>query len=302
MRPRSPTRTRSGASTGKRHRLDHALHQGQEHLLRLRQRLDQVVRGRHAERLGQLRRPPPGDPRRPDRDHLGARRSRDAGRSTSPTASCTTRSRSSANVLKALGVKKGDRVVLYLPMIPEAAYAMLACARIGAIHSIVFAGFSPDALREPDQRLRREAGDHRRRGAARRQATRRSRPTPTRRSLHCPTTCASSWCGAPAATSPGTPGRDVWLHEEMAEVSSDCAPSRDGRRGPAVHPLHLRLDRQAEGRGAHHRRLPRLRRDDPPATSSTTTTATSSGAPRTSAGSPATATSSTARWRTARPR
>ncbi|MDR7126030.1 acetate--CoA ligase [Pseudotabrizicola sp. 4114] len=51
-----------------------------------------------------------------------------------------------ANVLKAYGVGKGDRVVLYLPMIPEAAYAMLACARIGAIHSVVFAGFSPDAL------------------------------------------------------------------------------------------------------------------------------------------------------------
>ncbi|MEL6888282.1 MAG: AMP-binding protein, partial [Pseudomonadota bacterium] len=51
-----------------------------------------------------------------------------------------------ANVLKSLGVSKGDRVVIYMPMIPEAAYAMLACARIGAIHSIVFAGFSPDAL------------------------------------------------------------------------------------------------------------------------------------------------------------
>jgi acetyl-CoA synthetase len=51
-----------------------------------------------------------------------------------------------ANVLKNLGIGKGDRVVIYLPMIPEAAYAMLACARIGAIHSIVFAGFSPDAL------------------------------------------------------------------------------------------------------------------------------------------------------------
>ncbi|WP_412554485.1 acetate--CoA ligase [Shimia sp. MIT1388] len=51
-----------------------------------------------------------------------------------------------ANVLEQLGVRKGDRVVIYLPMIPEAAYAMLACARIGAIHSIVFAGFSPDAL------------------------------------------------------------------------------------------------------------------------------------------------------------
>ncbi len=51
-----------------------------------------------------------------------------------------------ANVLKAHGVKKGDRVTIYLPMIPEAAYAMLACARIGAVHSIVFGGFSPDSL------------------------------------------------------------------------------------------------------------------------------------------------------------
>ena len=51
-----------------------------------------------------------------------------------------------SNVYKKLGVKKGDRVVLYIPMVPEAAYAMLACARIGAIHSIVFAGFSPEAL------------------------------------------------------------------------------------------------------------------------------------------------------------
>src|SRR6185437_12756320 len=51
-----------------------------------------------------------------------------------------------ANVLKANGVKRGDRVTIYLPMIPEAAYAMLACARIGAIHSVVFAGFSPESL------------------------------------------------------------------------------------------------------------------------------------------------------------
>ncbi|MEL6289325.1 MAG: AMP-binding protein, partial [Pseudomonadota bacterium] len=51
-----------------------------------------------------------------------------------------------ANVMKANGVRKGDRVTIYLPMIPEAAYAMLACARIGAIHSVVFGGFSPDAL------------------------------------------------------------------------------------------------------------------------------------------------------------
>src|SRR5262249_57253551 len=51
-----------------------------------------------------------------------------------------------ASALKSLGVKRGDRVTIYLPMIPEAAVAMLACARIGAIHSVVFGGFSPDAL------------------------------------------------------------------------------------------------------------------------------------------------------------
>ncbi len=51
-----------------------------------------------------------------------------------------------ANILKSMGVKKGDRVTIYLPMIPEAAYTMLACARLGAIHSVVFGGFSPDSL------------------------------------------------------------------------------------------------------------------------------------------------------------
>ena len=51
-----------------------------------------------------------------------------------------------SNGLKSLGAKKGDRITIYMPMIPEAAYAMLACTRIGAIHSVVFGGFSPDAL------------------------------------------------------------------------------------------------------------------------------------------------------------
>src|SRR3546814_17617077 len=51
-----------------------------------------------------------------------------------------------ANVLKAAGAKKGDRITIYLPMIPEAAFAMLACTRIGAIHSVVFGGFSPDSI------------------------------------------------------------------------------------------------------------------------------------------------------------
>ena len=59
-----------------------------------------------------------------------------------------------ANALLELGVKAGDRVAIYLPMIPEAVVAMLACARIGAPHTVVFGGFSADALRSPDQRLR----------------------------------------------------------------------------------------------------------------------------------------------------
>ena len=67
-----------------------------------------------------------------------------------------------ANVLKAHGVKKGDTVTIYLPMIPEAAYAMLACARIGAVHSIVFGGFSPDSLGGEHSRLPIEDRDHRR--------------------------------------------------------------------------------------------------------------------------------------------
>ena len=52
------------------------------------------------------------------------------------------------NVLRQRGVKKGDRAIIYMPMIPEAAYAMLACARIGAVHSVVFGGFSPEALKD----------------------------------------------------------------------------------------------------------------------------------------------------------
>ena len=66
--------------------------------------------------------------------------------STSPIAQLHEEVCRFANVLKARGVKKGDRVTIYMPMIPEAAYAMLACARIGAVHSVVFGGFSPDSL------------------------------------------------------------------------------------------------------------------------------------------------------------
>ena len=82
-----------------------------------------------------------------------ATRPRSCSRATTPTSSKKITYRELhekvcklANVLKGMGVKKGDRVTIYLPMIPEAAYAMLACARIGAPHSVVFGGFSPDSL------------------------------------------------------------------------------------------------------------------------------------------------------------
>ncbi len=74
-----------------------------------------------------------------------------------------------ANVMKSNGVKKGDRVTIYMPMIPEAAYAMLACTRIGAIHSIVFGGFSPDALAGRIVDCEINLCDHGRRRTARRQ-------------------------------------------------------------------------------------------------------------------------------------
>ena len=75
-----------------------------------------------------------------------------------------------ANALKSRGVKKGDRVCIYMPMIPEAAYAMLACARIGAIHSVVFGGFSPHSLKDRILDSDCTSGHHGRRRRARRQA------------------------------------------------------------------------------------------------------------------------------------
>ena len=86
--------------------------------------------------------------------HLDTRRttSRSSGKVTTRTATSTLPTRTACRrlqvrqCLKELGAKKGDRVTIYMPMIPEAAVAMLACARIGAVHSVVFGGFSPDAL------------------------------------------------------------------------------------------------------------------------------------------------------------
>ena len=134
-----------------------------------------------------------------------------------------------ANVMKKHGVKKGDRVTIYMPMIPEAAYAMLACTRIGAIHSIVFGGFSPDSLAgrivdcestfviTADEGLRggkkdSAEGKHRQGDRHRRQEMCRSRR------------CWS--CAAPAARSAGPTGRDLWYHDEVATVSAECKPEK----------------------------------------------------------------------------
>ena len=112
---------------------------------RLGPALRQVVRRRHPQRVVQLPRPPRrGRPGPEGRLPLGGRAGRPAARSPTPT--CSARSQRFANVLKGLGVGKGDRVAIYMPMIPELPVAMLACARIGAPHSVVFGGFSADSL------------------------------------------------------------------------------------------------------------------------------------------------------------
>lgn len=132
-----------------------------------------------------------------------------------------------ANVMKANGVKKGDRVTIYMPMIIEAAYAMLACARIGAVHSVVFGGFSPDALagRITDcQSTFVITADEGLRG---------SKVVPLK--VNCDAACdIAAKAGQPVKTvltvrRTGADinwleGRDVWLHEALETVSDDCPP------------------------------------------------------------------------------
>ncbi|MGL4397132.1 MAG: acetate--CoA ligase [Hyphomicrobium sp.] len=126
-----------------------------------------------------------------------------------------------ANVLKKHGVKKGDRVTIYLPMIPEAAYAMLACARLGAIHSIVFGGFSPDSLQnriEDAQSKFLITADEGLRGG---------KPVALKKNADaalakCPggeKVLVVRRTGNPV---PWTPGRDFWLHEEIVTVPAEC--------------------------------------------------------------------------------
>jgi acetyl-CoA synthetase len=126
-----------------------------------------------------------------------------------------------ANVLKAHGARKGDRITIYMPMILEAAYAMLACARIGAIHSVVFGGFSPDSLAgritDCDSSLLITADEGVRGGRA--IPLKKNADEAIEKAKTVTTVIVVRRTGGPV---PMTPGRDVWYHEEAAKVGADC--------------------------------------------------------------------------------
>ena len=132
-----------------------------------------------------------------------------------------------ANVLKQRGVKKGDRVCIYMPMIPEAAFAMLACARIGAVHSVVFGGFSPEALK--DRILDSDCqtvitADEGLRGG-------KSVPLKDNadKALNsCPNVHTVLVIKRTGNNINWQEGRDIWYHEAIQDVSSECEPEPMG--------------------------------------------------------------------------
>ena len=136
-----------------------------------------------------------------------------------------------ANVLKANGVKKGDCVTIYLPMIPEAAYAMLACARIGAMHSIVFGGFSPDSLAtridDASSKFLITADEGLRGGKA----------VPLKANCDAALVKCKPGVKVLVVRRTGgkvamTAGRDVWLHDELVKVTGDCPPTEMNAEDP----------------------------------------------------------------------
>jgi len=126
-----------------------------------------------------------------------------------------------ANVLKSRGVKKGDRVCIYMPMIPEAAYAMLACARIGAVHSVVFGGFSPDALRDrildADCRTVITADEGVRGG---KYVALKNNVDKALQS--CPDVSTVVVVERTQGDVAWVEGRDIWYHQALKDVSADC--------------------------------------------------------------------------------
>jgi len=126
-----------------------------------------------------------------------------------------------ANVLKARGVNKGDCVSIYMPMIPEAAVAMLACTRIGAVHSIVFGGFSPEALKDRilDSNCNVVITSD--------ESVRGGRNTPLKANAdkgvaECPEVHTVVVVKRTGGDINWQEGRDIWYHEAMAEASADC--------------------------------------------------------------------------------
>jgi hypothetical protein len=161
-----------------------------------------------------------------------------------------------ANVMKSLGVQRGDRVALYLPLIPELAIAMLACARIGAVHSVVFGGFSSESLRDrindAQAKLLVTADGGWRRGQVvplKQMADEALEDTPSiqsvvivQRLMDRRFPCTSRT--AATLVSPADAGRVLRLRA-----------GAHGRGGHALHPLHVRHDGKAEGNRPHDRRL-----------------------------------------------
>jgi acetyl-CoA synthetase len=136
-----------------------------------------------------------------------------------------------ANGLKSIGAKKGDRVTIYLPMIPEAAIAMLACARIGAVHSVVFGGFSPDSLagriRDCDSNIVITSDEGLRGG----------RPIPLKANTDaalesCPTIEKCVVVKRTGGDIEWHEGRDVWYHDITEAASEDCPPEEMAAEDP----------------------------------------------------------------------
>ena len=129
-----------------------------------------------------------------------------------------------ANVLKQRGVKKGDRVCIYMPMVVEAAYAMLACARIGAIHSVVFGGFSPEALK--DRILNSDCQTL----ITADEGVRGGKLVPLKANADlalqsCPNVHTVVTVQRTGGDIVWTEGRDIWYHQAVAEVSDQCEPA-----------------------------------------------------------------------------
>ena len=136
-----------------------------------------------------------------------------------------------ANVLKSRGVKKGDRVSIYMPMVPEVVMAMLACARIGAVHSVVFGGFSPTSLKDrildSDCRVVITSDEGMRGG---RPVLLKAHTDEALQS--CPDVHSVIVVRRTGADVPFHDGRDVWYHELMADASADCPPEEMDAEDP----------------------------------------------------------------------